>query len=73
MIFILKEEYGDGHTEDWRSTYKINLNIIPLKENEYIYMKDIVSKKDVVYIFTLIDSLLEYLDVGVIEFSRFSL
>lgn len=57
---------------EWVFVHEVKFTV-PKITNSKIYLKEFISKEDLFWTFCLIDSLLEYINVDVINFSHYSL
>lgn len=61
---------GDG---EWQYRHTVNATVPEMVSNTKLYLKDFLSIEDVFWTFGLIDSMLEYLNVGILSFSHYSI
>lgn len=64
---IFMRQYGE-----WSLVHEVKFTV-PRITNNKIYLKEFISIEDLFWTFCLIDSLLEYIDIDVINFSHYSL
>lgn len=57
----------------WEKRHTVKFIVPKLKNGDKLYLKDIISEDDVIWTFCLIDSLLEYLGLDIIDYSGYSL
>lgn len=57
----------------WEKRHTVKFIIPKLKNGVKLYLKDVISEDDVIWTFCLIDSLLEYLGLDIIDYSGYSL
>lgn len=69
MIYKVYTRLGDN----WRHEHTIDFIVPALYKNKKVYLKDIISADDMFWTFSLIDSLLEYLGIGIMTFSHYSI
>lgn len=58
--------------ESWTHEHTVDFVVPTLYKSKKTYLRDIITAEDMFWTFSLIDSLLEYMGIGIISFSHYS-